>query len=319
MKLSPVVGAGMLLVSVPCMSAYPEKPIRIVTSFPAGSVTDIMARPIAAKMPDSLGQPVIVENRPGAGGTLAAEFVAKAAPDGYTILMGTAGSNAVNASIYKKMPYDTLKDFAPISMTATTHLLLVTHPSLPVRTVKELIALARSRPGQLNYGSGGSGSTPHLAGALFNSMTRVKMTHIPYKGSPQSTLDLLAGRVDLIFASVAPVLSHINSGRLRLLATSNNVRVPEMPEVPTIAEAGVPGFEMMPWYGLFAPAGTPRAVVDRLNSEVARILALPDVKSTYANAGLTATSKSPDAFSAHVVREYHKWAKVVAESGIVAD
>lgn len=313
------LGAVLLALSPSCLGAYPEKPIKIVTPFPAGSVTDVMARPIAAKLTESVGQPVIVENRPGAGGNLAGEFIAKSAPDGYTLLMGTWNTNAINASLYKKMPYNTLEDFSPISMTASTYLVLITHPSLPVYSVRDLIALAKARPGQLNFGSGGSGSSPHLAGELFKSMTGVRMTHIPYKGSPQSTIDLIAGRLDLIFASQATALPHIKTGRVRLLATTNNTRVPEMPEVPTISEAGVRGFEIKPWYGLFVATGTPRPIVEKLNGEVVKILAMPDVKTIYANAGLAAGSTTPAAFSAYIVSEYHKWAKVIAASGMTAD
>lgn len=316
-----LVYAGTLLASLPCLgAAYPEKSIRIVTPFPAGSVTDLVARPIAARLSESWGQSVIVDNRPGAGGNIAAELVAKSPPDGYTLFIGSTGPNAVNASLYRKMPYDTLRDFAPITLTATTYLMLVVHPSMPVKSVKELIALGRSKQGQFTYGSGGNGSTPHLAGELFTSMTGVRMIHVPYRGgSPQYTIDLITGRIDLLFASIRPVLPHIKSGRLRLLAISADVRDPTVPDAPTISEAGVPGFDVRSWYGLIAPAGTPRAVIEKLHAEVARILALPEIKAQYATGGLTATSNTPAEFSAYIKREFDKWAKVIKAVGIRVD
>lgn len=320
MAIKHFVCACLLLTALPCLAAgYPEKPIRIVLPFPAGSVVDVIARSIAVKLSEAWGQSVIVDNRPGAGGNIAAELVAKSAPDGYTLLVGTPGTNAVNASLYRKLPYDTLRDFAPITLTATTYLMLVVHPSVPVKSVKELVALARAKPGQLNYGSGGSGGSPHLAAELFKSMTGVSMTHVPYKGSPQYTVDLVAGRIDLIFAGVVAVLPHVKTGRLRLLAISADTRDRSMPDVPTISEAGVPGYDVKPWYGLFASAGTPQATIDKLHAEVVRILALPEVKAHYANAGLTATSNSPAEFGTYVKHEFDKWAKVVKASGMRAD
>ncbi|MBI4191627.1 MAG: tripartite tricarboxylate transporter substrate binding protein [Betaproteobacteria bacterium] len=320
MMLKYLTHAGLLFSVLPCFAAgYPERPIRIVIPFPAASTTDVIARPIAARFTEAWGQPVIVDSRPGAGGNIAGEIVAKSPPDGYTLLMGATGPNAVNATLFGKMPYDTLRDFAPISLTATTYMLLVVHPSLPVKSVKDLIALAKARPGQLNYGSGGNGSTPHLAGELFKFMTGVSMNHIPYKGAQQYILDLISGRIDLNFASIISAQPHIKTGRLRLLAISADTRDPWMPDVPTVSEAGVPGFDVRSWYGLLASAGTPAAVIDKLNAEVVKILALPEVKTYYANNGLTAVSNSPVEFSAYIKREYEKWAKVVRSSGMRAD
>jgi tripartite-type tricarboxylate transporter receptor subunit TctC len=310
--------AAAALVS-PSWAAYPERPLRIISPFPPGSVTDTLARPLAGKLSESLGQPVVVDNRAGAGGNIAAQIVVGSEPDGYTLLMGTWNTNATNGSLYKNLPYRVLDDFVPVSMTATSYLLLVTHPSLPTRSVQELIALAKARPGKLNFGSGGSGTSPHLAGELFKSMASISMTHIPYKGSPQSTIDLLAGRLDLIFASQATILPHIKAGRVRLLATTNNVRAPEMPEVPTIAEAGVPGYEIKPWYGVFAAAATPHSIVKKLNAEIVRILSAPDVKAAYASRGLIAASSTPEAFKNHVQSEFRKWDKVIKAAGMVAD
>jgi tripartite-type tricarboxylate transporter receptor subunit TctC len=297
---------------------FPAKPIRIIAPFPPASVADVLARPIAQKMNERWGLPVIVENRVGVAGSVGAEAVAKASPDGYTLLLGTIGTNAINAALYSKIPYNVRTDFAPITTVANSYLLLVMHPSVPVRTVKDLIALAKANPGKLNFGSAGAGTTPHLAGEMFKFLAGVSMTHVAYKGSPQSAIDLLAGRLDLIFANGSASLPHIRSGRMRLIAISALRRDPAMPDVPAIAET-VRGFEMTPWFGLFAPAGTPRDVLGRLNTETARILELPDVKATYANLGLTATSSSAEQFGGFVRDEIARWAQVVKVSGARAE
>jgi tripartite-type tricarboxylate transporter receptor subunit TctC len=269
-------------------------------------------------MNESWGQPVIVDNRTGAGGSIGSDLVAKAPADGYTLLLGTVGTNAINAALYSKLPYNVRSDFAPITLVANAHLLLVMHPSVPVRTVKEVIALAKSRPGQLTFGSAGAGTTPHLSGELFKFMTGVSMIHVPYKGSPQSAIDLMAGRLDLIFANGTAALPHIRSGKMRLIAISAPKRDPAMPEVPAIAET-VAGFEMLPWWGLFAPAGTPRDVVTRLNTEAVRILALPDIKAAYAHLGMTAVSNTPEQFNTYLQEEITRWAKVIKAAGIRAE
>jgi tripartite-type tricarboxylate transporter receptor subunit TctC len=307
-----------LLAATVAAQTFPSKAIRIIAPFPPASVADVLARPIAQKMNEAWGQPVIVDDRTGAAGTVGSDVVAKAPPDGYTLLLGTIGTNAINAALYSKMPYDVRTAFAPITIVANAYLLLVMHPSVPVRTVKEVIALAKARPGQLNFGSAGAGTTPHLAGEMFKFLTGVSMTHVAYRGSPQSAIDLMAGRLDLIFANGSAALPHIRTGRMRLIAISAARRDPAMPDVPTIAET-VPGFEMAPWWGLFAPAGTPRDVVARLNTETVRILALPDIKANYANLGLTAVSSTPEQFSAFVQEEIVRWAKVVKASGARAD
>ncbi len=310
--------ATCIAASVAGAQSYPTKPVRIIAPFPPASVADVLARPIAQKMNESWGQPILVENRVGMAGSIGSEVVAKAPPDGYTLLLGTIGTNAINAALYSKMPYNVRTDFAPITIVATSHLLLVMHPSVPVRTVKDVIALAKANPGKLNFGSAGPGTTPHLAGELFKYLTGVSMTHIAYKGSPQSAIDLLAGRLDLIFANGSAALPHIRTGRMRLIAISALRRDPTMPDVPTIAET-VPGFEMAPWWGVFAPAGTPHDIVARLNTETARILALNDVQANYANLGLTAVSSSPERFDAFVKEEIVRWAKVVKASGVRAE
>lgn len=309
-----------VLTCAQCLAAYPDKPIRIVTPFPAGSVTDIIARPLAAKLTEAWGASVVVDNRGGAGGNLAGDAVAKASPDGYTLLIGSTGPVVVNALLYAKMPYDSQRAFAPVTLTATAGMMLVVHPSMPVQTVKDLIALGKSRPGQLTYGSSGIGATPHLGAALFTSMTGVQMIHVPYKGgSPQYTIDLITGRIDLAFASMAPVIPHVKSGRLKLLGTSSNKRDPQFPDVPTIAESGVPGYDMRSWYGVLATAGTPPAVIEKLNAELVRILALPDVRAQYLVGGLHATSSSAAEFAAYIASEREKWTKVVKSAGIRAE
>ena len=307
-----------LLATAVAAQAFPSKPIRIVAPFPPASVADVLARPVAQKMNETWGQPVIVDNRTGVAGSVGADVVAKAPPDGYTLLLGTIGTNAINAALYSKMPYNVRTDFAPITLVANAHLLLVMHPSVPVRTVKEMIALAKAQPGQLNFGSAGAGTTPHLAGEMFKFLAGVSMTHIAYRGSPQSAIDLMAGRLDLIFANGSAALPHIHSGRMRLIAISAARRDPSLPDVPAIAET-VPGFEMAPWWGLFAPAGTPPDVVTRLNTETVLILALPDVKANYTNLGMTAVSSTPEEFSAYVQDEIVRWAKVVKATGARAD
>jgi tripartite-type tricarboxylate transporter receptor subunit TctC len=306
---------------LPCLAlaAYPDKPIRIVTPFPAGSVTDIIARPMAARLTEAWSVAVIVDNRAGAGGNLAGDAVAKAAPDGYTLLIGATGPVVVNALLYAKMPYDVHRAFAPVTLAATAGLMLVVHPSIPVNSAKDLAELGKRKPGQLTYGSSGVGSTTHLGGALFAAMTGVQLIHVPYKGSPQYTMDLITGRIELAFASLAPVIPHVKSGRLKALGTSANRRDPQFPDVPTIAESGVPGYDMRSWYGVLATAGTPPAVIEKLNGELVRILALPEVRAQYLVGGLHATSSSVAEFSAYIKSEHEKWARVATSAGIRAE
>jgi tripartite-type tricarboxylate transporter receptor subunit TctC len=320
MPIGRIIALPLLIGMTVVVSAqpYPAKTIRIIAPFPPASVADILARPIAQKMNETWSQPVIVDNRTGMAGSVGSDVVAKAQPDGYTLLLGTIGTNAINAALYSKMPYNVRSDFAPISLVADAYLLLVMHPSVPVRTVKEVIALAKASPGKLNFGSAGAGTTPHLAGEMFKHLTGTTMTHVAYKGSPQSAIDLMAGRLDLIFANGTAALPHIRTGKMRLIAISATRRDPALPNVPTIAET-VPGFEMLPWWGLFAPAGTPREVVARLNAETVRILALPDIKGAYAHLGMTAVSNSPEQFGAYVQEEIVRWAKIVKASGARAD
>ena len=309
--------AATCWVSAQAAAAWPEKALRIVTPFPAGSVTDVIARPLAARLTEAFGVPVIVDNRAGAGGNLAGDVVAKAAPDGLTLLIGATGPVVVNPLLYNKMPYDVHRAFAPVSLTATAGLMLVMHPSMPVNSTKELVALGKTRPDQLTYGSSGNGSTPHLAGALFMHLTGVRMIHVAYKGgSPQYTIDLITGRLELAFASMAPVIPHVKSGRLKVLATSANKRDPQFPEVPTIAESGVPGYDMRSWYGVLTTAGTPQSHIERLNGELVRILAAPEIRAQYLVGGLHAVSSSAAEFVAYIKVEHEKWGRVAKAGGI---
>jgi tripartite-type tricarboxylate transporter receptor subunit TctC len=308
-----------LAASLAHAQAYPAKPIRIVVPFPPGGATDILARAAGQKLTETLGQPVIIDNRPGAGGNIGSELVAKSPNDGYTLLMGTVGTHAINASLYAKMPYDHVKDFVPVVLVAGVPNVLVVHPSVPANSVQELIAYGRANPGKLNFASSGSGTSIHLAGELFKVMTGVQMAHVPYKGSAPAVSDLLGGQVQLMFDNLPSALPHIKGGKLKALAVTSMARAPALPDGPTVNESGVPGFEASSWFGLLAPAGTPRDVVTRINGEVAKWLASPDGKEKLAAVGANAAGGSPEDFAKHIAAETAKWAKVVKESGAKAD
>ncbi len=299
--------------------AYPAKPIRFVVAFPPGGGTDIIARSIAQKLAERIAQQVVVDNRPGAGGNIGTDIVAKSAPDGYTILMGSAGPLAINASLFAKMPFDPIKDLAPVTLAASTPNVLVVHPSLPARTVKELIALARARPGEINFASSGHGTPAHLAGELFNSMAGVKLVHVPYKGAAPALADLLGGQVQIMFSTMPPALPHVKDGKLRALAVTSRKRSPATPELPTIDEAALPGFEAITWHGVVVPVGTPAAIIARLNREIVAVLHLPDVVERLSNQGAEALGSTPEEFASYIRSESIKWAKVVRESGAKAE
>lgn len=299
--------------------AYPDKPIRMVVPFPAGGTTDILARAVAQKLSESLGQQMIVDNKPGAGGNIGAQEVARAAPDGYTLVMGTVGTHAINPSLYKKMPYDHVKDFAPVSLVASVPNLLVVHPSVPVNSVKELIAYVKANPGKLNFASSGNGTSIHLSGELFKTMTGVQMTHVPYKGSAPAVTDLLGGQVQLMFDNMPSALPHAKGGKLKPLAVTAAKRFPGTPDIPTIAEAGVPGYEASSWFGVLAPAGTPKEIVNKLSTEIAKALKTPEMTKRLEEQGAQAVGSTPEEFAAHIKAETAKWAKVVKESGATVD
>ena len=289
---------------------YPVRPVRMIVPFSPGGATDVPARILAQRLSEAFGHQIVIDNRPGAGGVLGAEAVAKAPPDGYTLLL-TATTHVISASLYKKLPYDAIRDFAPIVLIGSGPNVLTVHPSLPAKNVRELIALAKARPGKIDYASSGNGSAQHLFGALFMSMADVRMMHIPYKGSAPATTDLIAGQVSVGFPGIALVLPHTKAGRLRALAVTSAERSKAMPDVPSIAEAGVPGYAATLWSGLLAPRGTPPEIVQKLYDEIAKILKQPEVESAYLATGTDVTISNPEQFGRFVRAEYDKWAKVI--------
>ncbi|KLR58749.1 tripartite tricarboxylate transporter substrate binding protein [Diaphorobacter sp. J5-51] len=298
---------------------FPTKPITIIVPFSAGGTTDILARIVGQGLTTELGQSVVVDNKPGAGGNIGGSLAAKAAADGYTLFMGTVGTHAINQSLYKKMPFDPVKDFAPLSRVATVPNLLVAHPSQPFKTVKEMIAYAKANPGKITYGSPGSGASPHVSGELFKSMTGTDLLHIPYKGSAPAMTDLLGGQTSVMFDNMPSAIQHVRSGKLRPIAVTTAKRSPELPDVPTIAEAGVPGYEATSWFGMFAPAGTPKPVLDKLHAALIKVLNQADVKKKIAEQGGDVVAETPAQFAAFIQAESVKWGKVVKESGATAD
>ena len=299
--------------------AYPTKTITIIVPFPAGGTTDILARILGQYMSTALGQPVVVDNRGGAGGNIGAQAAARAAPDGYTLFMGTVGTHAINATLYKKLPFDHVKDFAPLTRVAMVPNLLVAHPSQPYKTVKELIAYAKANPKKINYGSSGNGSSIHLSGALFESMAKVEMTHVPYKGSAPAVADLLGGQIAIMFDNMPSALQHVKSGKLRALGVTSAKRSAELPDVPTIAEAGVPGYEATSWFGMFAPAKTPAEVTTKLHGVIVKALNDPEVKKKISEQGAEPHPESPTEFATFIRNETAKWGKVVRDSGASVD
>ncbi|MBC7803893.1 MAG: tripartite tricarboxylate transporter substrate binding protein [Candidatus Parcubacteria bacterium] len=297
---------------------YPAKPIRIICPFPVGGIADIYSRLIGNRWTEVWGQPVVIETRTGAGGNIAADLVAKSPPDGYTLVMGNIGTHAVNVSLFSKMPFDPVRDFAPVSIALEAEGLLALHPSVPAQSVAELIALARSRPGVLTYASAGAGTASHLAGELFKAMAKVDMVHVPYKGNVPAITDLLAGQTSLIFATMPTILPHAKAGKLRALATIGNVRSKAAPELPTIAET-LPGFEVNNWVGLFAPAGTPAEIVRRLNVETDRFMRSKEIEARLTSEGARFIPMTPEQFGSFVRAEIAKWAPVVKASGAKAD
>jgi tripartite-type tricarboxylate transporter receptor subunit TctC len=311
--------AALPLCSGPAYSqAYPSKPIRIVIPYPPGGGTDIVIRAVSGRLTERLGQPVVIDNRGGATGTIGSEAVARAAPDGYTLLAHTNAGITILPHLNKKLPYDPIKDFAPVTLAASSPYLFVVNPKIPATSVAQLIALAKAKPGELNYASSGNGASTHLAGLLFCQMTGVKMVHIPYKGSGPATTELLAGQVQMRFSSIPPVLPHVRTGRLRALAVTSARRFSLLPDVPTVADT-VPGFEVDSWYGVFAPTGTPPAIIKKLNADFAAALSLPDVKALLATDGSEVVASSPERFGAIIRAEFARWEPVVRESGAKID
>jgi tripartite-type tricarboxylate transporter receptor subunit TctC len=299
--------------------AYPVKPIRLICPFPVGGIADLYGRIVAAKLTEAWGQPVLVENRTGAGGNIGADLVAKSPPDGYAIVIGSIGTHAVNPTLFARMPYDAVNDFAPISLLLEAEGLLVVHPSVPAKSVPELIAHARANPGKLTFASAGMGTASHLAGELFKSMAKLDLSHIPYKGNVPAITDLLAGQTSLIFATMPTVLPHVKAGKLRGLATIGPVRSAAAPDLPTVAEAALPGFAVTNWVGFFAPAGTPAEIVRRWNTETHKVMQSPEIQARLVNEGARFIAMTPEQYAAFVRSEMAKWAPVVRASGARVD
>jgi tripartite-type tricarboxylate transporter receptor subunit TctC len=318
MACSLVLSAASAVTQAADLSAstYPVKTVRIIVGFSPGGSTDVTARIVAQKMSESWRQQVIVDNRPGAGGNIGAEAVAKAPADGYTLLLATTGVMAINHRLYRSLSYDALRDFAPVTQIGSLPLILIVHPSLPVRSVKELIALAKAKPGQLSYASSGVGGATHMTAEVFRMMAGVDILHIPYKGSGQAMADLIGGQVPLAFDQITSSLPHVESGKLRALAVTSAKRFASVPQLPTMSEAGVPGYEAVSWNGLAAPAATPMDVLARIQAEVARVVQLPDIKERFFRDGIEPVASTPQQFAAHIRAERAKWEKVVDAAGI---
>jgi tripartite-type tricarboxylate transporter receptor subunit TctC len=298
---------------------YPSKPIRFVVPYPAGGPLDTVARLLAQKVGEGVGQPVVVDNKPGAGGNIGADLVAKSPADGYTILMGAVATHAINPTLYANIPYDPVKDFAPITQVASTPNVLVLNPSVPAASVREFIAYAKANPGKLNFGSGSTGSAGHLAGELFKAMAGVEMTHVPYKGAAPAMNDLVGGQIQLMFDNLASSLGQVKAGRIKALAVTTAKRTPLAPDLPTVAESGLPGFDISTWFGVFAPAGTPRDALDKLHAQFARALAAPDVREKMLALGAEPVGNRPEEFAAFIRSEAEKYARVIKASGAKVD
>jgi tripartite-type tricarboxylate transporter receptor subunit TctC len=298
---------------------YPNKTIRMIVPFPAGGPTDIIARIVGQKLTDSMGQPVVIDNRGGSGGNIGADIVAKAAPDGYTLVMAIVGTHAINPALYARMPYDPVRDFSPITKTGAATIVLVAHPSVPVKSIKDLVALAKAKPRQLTFGSPGSGTPHHLAGELLKTMAGIDLIHVPYKGAAPAVAELLGGQVNTVIVSLPAAFPHVKAGKLTALGVTSGTRSAIVPEVPTFAEAGLGGYELENWYGLLAPAHAPKVIIDKLNRETVKALQMPDVKERLNSQGFEIRTSTPEEFSAYIKSELVKWAKIVKASGAKVD
>ena len=317
-----VMAAGAVIAIAPqtaLAQAYFNKPIRMLVPFPAGAGVDIVARMLGQPLSEVLGQPVVVDNRPGAGGTIACELTARAAPDGHTLMLGNSSTFAMAPTLYRAVTFDPVRSFAPITLVNTSANVLVVHPGVPVNSTQALIALAKAKPGQINYASAGSGTSPHLAGELFKSMAGVNLVHVPYKGSPQALTDLLGGQTQVMFASLVSSIPHIRQNRLRALGVTSLKRAAALPDVSTISEAGLPGYDVAVWQGIVAPAGTPPLLIAQLNRQIAAILKTPDMRERLAAQGLEAITNSPREFGSYIAAEVEKWGAVIRRAGMVAD
>ena len=298
---------------------YPNRPVRWIVPFAPSGPTDLMSRAVAEKLLQYLGQPFVVDNRPGAGGNIGAEVVSKSAPDGYTLMIGHVGTHAINATLYPKLAFDPVRDFTPITLIATLPLALVVHTSLPAKDVKELIAYAKGNPGKLNFASAGNGGPTHLTGELLKSSAHIDIVHVPYKGNAAALTDLIAGRVQMMFSNMLTAMPHVRAGKLRALAVSSPKRSPQAPDLPTVAESGVPGFNSVPWYGALGPAGLPKPIVTKLNTAIADAISQPDMRERFVAQGIDLQSSTPEAFGALIKSELVKWRKVVRDAGAKVD
>ncbi len=314
--------AVALLCAAPLLAigqSYPTKPIRFIVPFPAGGAGDLVIRALAQKMSENWGQAVVLDNRSGASGALGLQIAARAAPDGHTLALGTASTHSINPALHRDLPYDPIKDFTPIASLIVIPNVLVAHPSVPARSLQELIQLARAKPGQLSYASNGTGTSSHMAGELLKRAAGIQLLHVPYKGAGIAVNDVLGGHVQLLFGAVATSLPHVQAGKLRALAVTGAQRSSVAPNVPTVAESGFPGFEVVQWFGAFAPAGTPRHIVVKLNAELNRAMRLPDVQEGFARQGFETRPATPEQFAAYVKSELEKWSRVIKEAGIRAE
>jgi tripartite-type tricarboxylate transporter receptor subunit TctC len=318
--LAPILIATLILCAGSASAqSYPSRPVKMIVAFPPGGATDIVARLVSQKLTEMWGHQVLVDNRAGASGTIGTDVAAKSPADGYTMLLGTMGNLTANPALYHNLTFDVARDLAPVTLVVAVNFVMVTHPSFPPKTVRELIALAKERPGQINYASSGAGGAPHLGAELFKGMAGVNLQHIPYKGSGPSFTDLLGGQVSLTIDSLAQALPYIKTGRLRALAVTGAKRASMLPEVPTMAEAGVPGYELTNWFGLVVPAGTPRDIVTRINADVVKILKMPDVRERLFGMATEPVGNTPEEFGAFMKSETAKWARVIKEAGITAE
>jgi tripartite-type tricarboxylate transporter receptor subunit TctC len=322
---SPLIVCGFcaifsgLAVAENAVHAYPDRPVRWIVPFAPSGPTDLMSRAVAEKLSQRLGQQFVLDNRSGAGGNIGAEVVSKSAPDGYTLMIGHVGTHAINVTLYPSVGFDPVRDFTPITLIATLPLALVMHPAVPAKDVKELIAYAKAHPGQLNFASAGNGGPTHLAGELLKSSALIDIVHVPYKGNAAALLDLVAGRVQIMFSNMLTSMPHVRAGKLRAIGISSTRRSPQAPDLPTIAESGLPGFSAVPWYGVLGPAGLPRPIVGKLNSEITRALAQPDMQERFVAQGIDLQSSSPEQFGALIKSEVVKWRKVVRDAGAKVD
>jgi tripartite-type tricarboxylate transporter receptor subunit TctC len=314
-----LAACALAAASGPSFAQYPVKPVRIIVPYPPGGTTDILARLVATRLTDKLGQTFVVENRPGAAGAIGSQAVAKSAPDGYTLVMGTVSSHGINSALYKALPYDPVKDFAPVTNVASTPNVITVNPGLPVTNLGELLKLAKEKPGKLNFGSTSPGGSPHMSAELLKMMTGVDLVHVPYKGAGPMLADLIGGQVQVGFDNLPSSMSHIRSGKVRAIAVTTPSRWPGAPEIPTVAESGVAGYEVSGWFGLLAPAGTPKPVVDVLYAALSEVLKQPDVQKQMLELGAAPVGNPPDAFGRQIASEVEKWKKVVATTGVKAE